>query len=131
MDEAQTEKVKLVGGAADGQVLEVAKGRLALEAVGESGTGLKAVCTAQTYRRTDETEDGAVVFRPIDAAEPPLGQASDDAATEQVAATLIEILKIQKGDTVIVRAEATDPNQLAFINQAFFSIFEGLGLAPW
>jgi hypothetical protein len=53
-----------------------------------------------------------------------------ETATEQVTASAIEILRIQKGDTVVVRAAASDPQQLAFINHVFFSLFQRHGLGP-
>lgn len=53
-----------------------------------------------------------------------------ETATEQVIGSAIEILRIQKGDIVIVRAEMTDPTQMQFIVGAMGALFAERGLGP-
>lgn len=56
--------------------------------------------------------------------------AEQAAAVEQAQVAGIEIFHIQKGDTVIVRANASDQEQLVFITAAFGELFKERGLGP-
>lgn len=51
-------------------------------------------------------------------------------ALEPVRVTSLELLRISKGDTVVVRADATDQEQVNFISQALAAIFVAQGLGP-
>jgi hypothetical protein len=53
-----------------------------------------------------------------------------EATTEQLMASGIEVLQIRKGDTVLVRANASTNEQLMFITAAFGAVFEQRGLGP-
>jgi len=57
-------------------------------------------------------------------------QAQTETAVEQVIGSAIEILRIQKGDTVIVRADMTDETQMQYIVGAMAQIFQERGLGP-
>lgn len=51
-------------------------------------------------------------------------------ALEPVRVTSIELLRITKGDTVVVRADATSQGQVNFVGQALGAIMQAQGLGP-
>ena len=53
-----------------------------------------------------------------------------ETTVEQVIGSAIEILRINKGDTVIVRADMTDQTQMEYIVGAMGALFAERGLGP-
>lgn len=59
-----------------------------------------------------------------------MAAAAEPAPQEQLRVTSVELLRISKGDTVVVRADATTQEQVLFVSQALGTIMQAQGLGP-